>query len=152
MLLASERHRGFWELANLMTRPSSLVGALKRWGDKPVDVRLDVVDALPCASETFLAQLDTVPSADARALRGACETRARVDKETCALDAALAHTKSRARLGGASPEAATFAEAVLVRHLAARCRSAAFVAEARAWATTKPEALAKVVVARLPHD
>lgn len=30
MLLASERHRGFWELANLMTRPSSQLGAIRR--------------------------------------------------------------------------------------------------------------------------
>lgn len=59
MLLASDRHRGFWELANLMTRPSSQVGAVARFRDKPVDVQLDVVDALPCASQTFLAQLDS---------------------------------------------------------------------------------------------
>src|SRR5262249_24580921 len=65
MLLAWERHAGFWELANLMTRPSSQVGAVRRWADKSVAVQLDVVEALPCASPTFLAQLES--TADGRA-------------------------------------------------------------------------------------
>jgi len=95
MLLASERHRGFWELANLMTRPSSQVGAVARFRDRPVDVQLDVVDALPCASETFLAQLDTVQLPAARTLRAACEVRAHVDQDPCPLPAALARTRVR---------------------------------------------------------
>jgi len=144
MLLASERHRGFWELANLMTRPSSQLGAIKRWSDKPVDVRLDVVDALPCASETFLAQLDSVELPAARSLRGACVVRARVDKERCELTEALVHTRSRA--GGGDTD---LAEAVLVRHLAARCRAPEFLAQARQWAATKPEPIARAVAPRL---
>lgn len=147
MLLASERHRGFWELANLMTRPSSQLGAIKRWGEKPIDVRLDVVDALPCASETFLAQLDTVDRPEARSLRGACEVRAHTDKEPCVLDVALAHV--RGRLRRPTPDAVDLAEAVLVRHLAARCREPGFVADATSWAAGKPEPIAQALASRL---
>ena len=75
MMLASERHRGFWELANLMTRPSSQVGAIKRWGEKPADVQRDVVAALPCASETFRAQLRSVALPEATAILAACDER-----------------------------------------------------------------------------
>jgi hypothetical protein len=143
MLLASERHRGFWELASLMTRPSSQVGAIRRWSEKPVDVQLDVVDALPCASETFLAQLDTVELPAARSLHLACEVRARIDKETCVLDDALAHTRSRAR--AVEHDAMDFAEAVLVRHLWARCRGPAFSAPARRWLSSKPPPIARAL-------
>jgi hypothetical protein len=150
MLLASERHRGFWELANLMTRPSSQIGAIARWRDKPVDVELDVIDALPCASETFLAQLDSVDLPAARTLRAACEVRARVDKEPCALAEALARTRARAR--AAPPEAGDLCEAVLVRHLAARCRSGTWGPEARQWAATKPAPIARAVASRIAKD
>ncbi len=150
MLLASERHRGFWELANLMTRPSSQVGAIARCRDKPIDVELDVIDALPCASETFLAQLDSVDLPAARALRVACEVRARVDRESCALDDALAHT--RARTGSAAPAAVDLCEAVLVRHLAARCHAGSFGAEARLWAAGKPGPIARAVASRIARD
>lgn len=151
MLLASERHRGFWELANLMTRPSSLVGAVKRWSDKPIDVRLDVVDSLPCASEGFVAQLDTVELPAARSLRSACEVRARVDKESCSLADGLVRVKARAsaRATEAGPDALDLAEAVLVRHLAARCRTPAFATEARRWASTKPAPIARAVRSRI---
>ncbi len=153
MLLASERHRGFWELANLMTRPSSQVGAIARWRDKPVDVELDVIDALPCASETFLAQLDSVDLPAARTLRVACEVRARVDKEPCALDEALARTRARARTGARSTaEAVDLCEAVLVRHLAARCRGGSFGPAARLWAAGKPVAIARAVASRIAKD
>jgi hypothetical protein len=150
MLLASERHRGFWELANLMTRPSSQLGAVKRWSEKPIDVRLDVVDALPCASETFLAQLDAVDLRAARALRGACEVRARIDKQTCVLDEALAH--ARAHAVSTDPDAVDLAEAVLVRHLSARCRGPAFNAAARRWSQSKPAPIAKALASRLVDD
>lgn len=150
MLLASERHRGFWELANLMTRPSSQVGAIRRWSEKPVDVQLDVVDALPCASETFLAQLDTVELPAARSLHLACEVRARIDKETCVLDDALAHTRSRAR--AVEHDAMDFAEAVLVRHLWARCRGPAFSGPARRWLSSKPPPIARALASRLAGE
>lgn len=150
MLLASERHRGFWELANLMTRPSSQVGAVKRWSEKPIDVRLDVVDALPCASDTFLAQLDGIELPPARALRAACEVRARTDKETCSLDDALARTRARARSNDA--DANDLAEAVLVRHLSARCRGPELTAAARRWARTKPAPIAQALASRLAGD
>ncbi|MBS2019269.1 MAG: hypothetical protein JST00_40775 [Deltaproteobacteria bacterium] len=77
MMLASEHHRGFWEIANLMTRPSSQVGAIKRWGEKPPDVQRDVVAALPCASETFRAQLRSVQLPEASAILTACDERSR---------------------------------------------------------------------------
>jgi len=149
MLLASERHRGFWELANLMTRPSSQVGAVKRWGEKPVDVQLDVIDALPCASETFLAQLDTIALPAARSLRVACEVRARVDKEPCALDEALQHVRARAPSSDAAM--IDLAEAVVVRHLVARCRARepALTTSARQWAATKPDPIARALAPRL---
>jgi len=147
MLLASERHRGFWELANLMTRPSSQVGAIVRFRDKPVDVQLDVVDALPCASETFLAQLDSVDLPAARMLRVACEVRARVDKEPCRLSEALGRTRARAR--SATPEAVDLCEAVLVRHLAGRCRDASWSASAQLWATSKPAPIARALASRI---
>ena len=149
MLLASERHRGFWELANLMTRPSSQLGAVKRWSDKPVDVQLDVIDALPCASETFLAQLDTITLPAARSLRVACEVRARVDKEPCALDEALQHVRFRAPSSDAS--ARDLSEAVLVRHLVARCRDRepTFMTDARRWSALKPEPIASALASRL---
>ena len=146
MLLASERHRGFWELANLMTRPSSQVGAVKRWGEKPVDVRLDVVEALPCASETFLAQLDSVNLPAARVLHAACEVRARANQEPCAIDVALAHVQGRLR--STDVDTIDFAEAVVVRHLAARCREPAFVSDARSWAAGKPEPIARALASR----
>jgi hypothetical protein len=147
MLLASERHRGFWELANLMTRPSSQVGALQRWSKKPVDVRLDVIDALPCASETFVAQLDAMELAAARSLRDACDVRAHADTATCALDDALVH--ARGRLRARDRDANDLAEAVLVRHLSARCRTPAFVAAGRRWAASKPEPVARALASRL---
>jgi hypothetical protein len=150
MLLASERHRGFWELANLMTRPSSQLGAVKRWSEKPVDVRLDVIDALPCASETFLAQLDTIDLPAARALRAGCEVRSRVDKERCTLDEGLPRAAGRARTAG--QDAVDLAEAVLVRHLAARCRTPEFAASARRWAATKPEPVARAVASRIASE
>jgi hypothetical protein len=150
MLLASERHRGFWELANLMTRPSSQLGAIKRWSDKPIDVRLDVIDALPCASPSFIAQLETMDLPAARALRAACDARARADKETCALDDALAHT--RARTAPADRDALDLAEAVLVRYLSSRCRTPAFVDAARRWAATKPPPIATALAARLVDE
>lgn len=75
MMLASERHRGFWEIANLMTRPSSQVGAIKRWGEKPADVQRDVIASLPCASETFRAQLRSVALPEATAIIAACDER-----------------------------------------------------------------------------
>lgn len=150
MLLASDRHRGFWELANLMTRPSSQVGAIGRWSKKPFDVRLDVIDALPCASETFLAQLDTVDLPAARALRAACEVRAHVDKQPCALGEALARTRSRARTSDA--DAGDLAEAVLVRHLAPRCRGPVFGAEGRRWAAGKPAPVARALASRLADE
>jgi hypothetical protein len=133
-----------------MTRPSSQVGAIARWRDKPVDVELDVIDALPCASETFLAQLDSVDLPAARTLRAACEVRASVDKEPCALAEALARTRARART--APPEAADLCEAVLVRHLAARCRSGTWGPEARLWAATKPAPIARAVASRIAKD
>lgn len=150
MLLASERHRGFWELANLMTRPSSLLGAVKRWGEKPIDVRLDVIDALPCASDSFAAQLDSLDVPAARSLRSACEVRARVDKETCALGDGLARVEARARPAGR--DALDLCEAVLVRHLAARCRTPAFAAEARRWASKKPDPVARAVASRIASE
>ena len=149
MLLAAERHRGFWELANLMTRPSSQLGALRRWSEKPVDVQLDVIDALPCASETFLAQLDAMKPQAARALHDACDVRTRVDKETCMLDEALVRVRERGRTRGASREAGDLAEAVLVRHLSARCRTPAFVDAARRWAASKPAPVARALATRL---
>jgi hypothetical protein len=149
MLLASERHRGYWELANLMTRSSSQLGAIRRWGEKPVDVQLDVIDALPCGSETFLAQLDTVNAPEASRLKLACVARARAEQlaqrrpedgaAACALDRALARERGFDDL----------AEAVVVRRLAARCRTPTFVAEARRWAATKPEPLKRAVSTRL---
>jgi len=150
MLLASERHRGFWELANLMTRPSSQLGAIKRWADKPIDVRLDVIEALPCASQSFVAQLEIVDLPAARALRVACDVRARADRETCALDDALAHTRARTAPG--DRDALDLAEAVLVRYLSARCRTSAFVVAARRWATTKPPPIATALARRLVDD
>ena len=147
MLLASERHRGFWELANLMTRPSSQVGALQRWSKKPVDVRLDVIDALPCASETFLAQLDAMDLPAARALRDACDVRARTDKETCVLDDALARTRTQLR--SRDRDANDLAEAVLVRHLSARCRTPELGVAGRRWAASKPEPIARALASRL---
>jgi hypothetical protein len=125
MLLASERHRGFWELANLTTRPASQVGALTRFASKPVDVQLDVIDALPCASETFLAQLDAVALATARTVRAACDVRVIADGAPCNLGKSLARAALRARAVG--PGAADLCEAVLVRRVAARCRDAEWV-------------------------
>lgn len=75
MMLASERHRGFWEIANLMTRPSSQIGAIKRWGEKPADVQRDVIASLPCASETFRAQLRSAALPEATAILAACDER-----------------------------------------------------------------------------
>jgi hypothetical protein len=133
-----------------MTRLSSQVGAIRRWSEKPVDVQLDVVDALPCASETFLAQLDTVELPAARSLHLACEVRARIDKETCVLDDALAHTRSRAR--AVEHDAMDFAEAVLVRHLWARCRGPAFSGPARRWLSSKPPPIARALASRLAGE
>ncbi|MBX3187769.1 MAG: hypothetical protein KF819_12170 [Labilithrix sp.] len=148
MLLASERHRGYWELANLMTRPSSQLGAIRRWGDKPIDVQLDVVDTLPCASETFLAQLGEAPIPEARRLERACKARARVEQlaqrrpsesdVACALDRAIAAERGD-----------DLAEAIVVRRLAARCRTPEFVADAKRWAASKSEATAYAVERRL---
>jgi len=75
MLLASERHRGYWELANLMTRPQSQAGAIARWGKSEPSLQRDVVTALPCASETFRAQLAAVGTADASRIAAACDAR-----------------------------------------------------------------------------
>lgn len=75
MLLASERHRGYWELANLMTRPQSQAGAIARWGKSSPDVQRDVVTALPCASETFRAQLAEVGTPEASRIASACDAR-----------------------------------------------------------------------------
>jgi hypothetical protein len=147
MLLASERHRGFWELANLMTRPSSQLGAIKRWSDKPIDVRLDVIDALPCASPGFVAQLETYDLPAARSLRAACDVRARADKETCALDDALARTRAHTPPGDAA--ALDLAESVLVRYLSSRCRTPAFLAAARRWSAAKPPPIAAALAKRL---
>ncbi len=145
MLLASERHRGFWELANLMTRPTSQVGAIARFRDKPIDVQLDVIDALPCASETFLAQLDTVAIPAARTLRAACEVRAGVDREPCPLAPALLRTRARVT----ALEDRDLCEAVLVRHLATRCRDDEWKASARRWAAQKPAPIARAMASRL---
>lgn len=138
MLLAAERHRGYWELANLVTRPSSAVGAAARWNKKPLDVRLDVIDALPCASQTLLRQLDDAATPDARLLRDACEARVRGERASCDLDAALAETTADAT-----------ARAALVRRLAVRCRDPEFVAAARAWASGQPEDVSAAVLRRL---
>ena len=106
-----------------------------------------MVDALPCASETFLAQLDTVALPAARTLHAMCETRVRADKETCALDASLGHV--RARMPGGDHDATDLAEALLVRHLAARCHEPAFGVAARAWVADKPEPIGRALASRL---
>lgn len=117
-----------------------------------MDVRLDVIDALPCASETFLAQLDSADLPAARTLREACEVRARVDKEPCSFADALARTRARARTR--DRDATDLAEAVLVRHLAPRCRhvTPGFSAEGRTWAATKPAPIARALASRLADE
>ncbi len=130
MQLASERHAGFWELANLMTRPASSADAIARWRAKPIDVKLDVVDALPCSSQSFLAQQTD------RDLLAACEARVRGETAAC---------------GSSLHADGDLAEAVLVRRLSARCKSDdAFVGAARTWAISKPAPLALAATRRLP--
>lgn len=110
-----------------------------------------LVDSLPCASEGFAAQLDTVELPAARSLKSACEVRARVDKESCSLADGLVRIETGASAGAteAAPDAIDLAEAVLVRHLAARCRTPAFAAEASRWAATKPAPIARAVGSRI---
>lgn len=85
MVLALQKHRGYWELASLLVRPSSLEAALGEWAKKPRDVQVDVVTMLPCGSEVFRAQLEA--SHSARTLRAACDARLRA--QTAACDAVL---------------------------------------------------------------
>ena len=136
MRLASEKHRGFWELANLMTRPTSQADAIDRWSKKPIDVQLDVVDALPCGSEVFLAQLAALARPDALVLRAACEARTHAETASCS-------TAFGAR--------ADLVDAVAIRRLSVKCRAdEVFVSEARRWSATKPEAIALAATRRLP--
>lgn len=111
MLLASQRHRGYWELANLMTRSDSQAGAVKRWSQAPRDIQLDVVDLLPFTSVTFLAQVDATRIPAARDLRAACEARARADIDSCEALRAVEPTDD-------------LVTAVEMRRLAVRCRHA----------------------------
>lgn len=110
MLLAAEKHRGYWELASLMTRPASQSDALSVWATKPLDVRVDVVMMLPCASEILLSQLATTESAEARALRAACEARVRAERAPC-----------DARIDAPEVDRALL-DALVARQRRARCR------------------------------
>lgn len=111
MLLASERHRGYWELANLLTRPDSQPGALARWSKAGRDIQMDVVDLLPFGSITFLAQVDAQKTPAAHDLHAACESRTHADARPC----------SDFRIAQPDDDLPT---AVALRRLSVRCRQA----------------------------
>jgi hypothetical protein len=88
MVVALQKHRGYWELASLLMRPAAMPAALRAWRGKPRDVQVDVVSMLPCGSAVFAAQLEASDAPEAASLRAACRTRLRAEAGPCDVDLA----------------------------------------------------------------
>jgi hypothetical protein len=144
MLLATEHHRGYWELANLMTRPSSQVGALARWSAEPPDVQLDAIGILPCASPSFRGQLASARVPAAATVDALCEVRSLADEKGACAKSDVEGGLARARARVLAKADGDLAEALYLKRRIAMCHAPELRALAETWRADKSEPIRKI--------